>query len=66
MRFDAVGTGFDYHFDAIKDESNELFMAYKEMFETAVSQSGGGLRELAITYVPILNRIAVSCHELRC
>ena len=31
--------GFDYNFNAIKDESNELFAAYKEMFEIAISQS---------------------------
>ena len=52
--------GFDYQFNAIQDESNELFTAYKEMFEIAVSQQGGGLWELLIVYLPILDRFAVS------
>ena len=54
-----VGLGFDYQFNAIHDDSNELFLAYKEMFEIAVSQQGGGLWELAIMYVPILDRLSV-------
>ena len=59
--FDVIGlAGFDYQFNAIHDESNELFTAYKDMFEIAVSQQGGGLWELAIVYVPILDRFAVS------
>ncbi|KAI0693851.1 cytochrome-450 hydroxylase [Cerioporus squamosus] len=57
--FDVIGlAGFDYEFNAIHDESNELFMAYKEMFEIAVSQQGGGFWELAIVYAPILDRFA--------
>ena len=56
---DAIA-GFDYQFNAIQDESNELFTAYKEMFEIAVSQQGGGLWELLIVYLPILDRFAVS------
>ncbi|EJF55866.1 cytochrome-450 hydroxylase [Dichomitus squalens LYAD-421 SS1] len=57
--FDVIGlAGFDYEFNAIHDESNELFAAYKEMFEIAVSQQGGGLWELAIVYAPILDRFA--------
>ncbi len=58
--FDVIGlAGFDYQFNAIHDESNELFMAYKEMFEIAVSQQGGGLWELVIVYAPFLDRFAV-------
>ena len=55
--------GFDYQFNSIHDESNELFLAYKEMFEIAVSQQGGGLWELAIMYVPILDRISVCAYR---
>ena len=58
-----ASSGFDYQFNAIHDESNELFAAYKEMFEIAVSQQGGGLWELAIVYAPILDRFAVSVHK---
>ena len=57
--------GFDYQFNAIRDESNELFTAYKEMFEIAVSQQGGGLWELAILYAPILDRFMVCASGCR-
>ncbi|THH17329.1 hypothetical protein EW146_g3445 [Bondarzewia mesenterica] len=37
--FDVIGlAGFDYQFNAIQNESNELFCAYKDMFEVAISQ----------------------------
>ncbi|KAI0642921.1 cytochrome-450 hydroxylase [Trametes meyenii] len=56
--FDVIGlAGFDYSFNAIQDQSNELFMAYKDMFEIAISQQKGGLWDLAAMYFPILNRI---------
>ncbi|KAF9241638.1 cytochrome P450 [Melanogaster broomeanus] len=53
--FDVIGlAGFDYHFNAIQNESDELFAAYKEMFETAVSQ-GDGFRTVLGIYFPLLN-----------
>ncbi|KAF5386081.1 hypothetical protein D9615_002473 [Tricholomella constricta] len=55
--FDVIGTaGFDYEFNAIKDESNELFCAYKEMFEVAVSQ-GKVTRTLMNIYFPFLSSL---------
>ncbi|KAI0035888.1 cytochrome P450 [Vararia minispora EC-137] len=37
--FDVIGlAGFDYHFDAIQHETDELFIAYREMFEIGVAQ----------------------------
>ncbi len=51
-------TGFDYHFNAIQNEENELFNAYKDMFEIAVSQSRF-FRQLLTTYVPIYERLFV-------
>ncbi|KAK7035395.1 hypothetical protein VNI00_011926 [Paramarasmius palmivorus] len=55
--FDVIGlAGFDYNFNAIKDETNELFVAYKEMFEVAISQSNM-LRTLMTIYVPYLNKL---------
>ncbi|KAF8647176.1 hypothetical protein AX16_007005 [Volvariella volvacea WC 439] len=52
--FDVIGlAGFDYHFNAIQNEDNELFAAYKEMFEVAVSQ-GSHLRTLVSIYLPQL------------
>lgn len=56
-------TGFDYHFDAIQNESDELFSAYKEMFETAVSQQKDEIRTLLGIYFPILNVLFVSRHS---
>ncbi|KAI0763556.1 cytochrome-450 hydroxylase [Trametes elegans] len=56
--FDVIGlAGFDYHFNAIRDESNELFMAYKEMFEIAVSQHTGKLWDVVVLYFPELDRL---------
>ncbi|EGN99960.1 hypothetical protein SERLA73DRAFT_180296 [Serpula lacrymans var. lacrymans S7.3] len=55
--FDVIGlAGFDYHFNAIQNESDELFTAYKEMFEIAVSQ-GQGFRTILAIYFPIINRL---------
>ncbi|KAF9452348.1 cytochrome-450 hydroxylase [Macrolepiota fuliginosa MF-IS2] len=55
--FDVIGiAGFDYHFNAIHDESNELFLAYKEMFEVAISQ-GKPWRTTMSIYAPWINKI---------
>lgn len=55
--FDVIGlAGFDYHFNAIQDETNELFCAYKEMFEIAISQ-GQELRSILGIYFPLLNTL---------
>lgn len=44
-------SAFDYHFNAIQNEDNELFNAYKDMFEIAVSQNQS-LWRLFLDYVP--------------
>ncbi|KAI0256106.1 cytochrome P450 [Lactifluus subvellereus] len=55
--FDVIGlAAFDYHFNAIQNEDNELFNAYKDMFEIAVSQAGG-FRNILSSYVPIYERL---------
>lgn len=51
--------GFDYSFNAIHDESNALFLAYKEMFEAAVSQ-GKPWRTMLSIYLPWFNKLFVS------
>ncbi|KAI0051240.1 cytochrome-450 hydroxylase [Auriscalpium vulgare] len=52
--FDVIGlAGFDYQFNAIQNESNELFLAYKEMFEVAVSQAQS-LKAMFSIYLPII------------
>ncbi|KAH8828331.1 cytochrome P450 [Flagelloscypha sp. PMI_526] len=55
--FDVIGlTGFDYDFNAIQDESNELFLAYKEMFEVSVSQ-GSVFRSMLSIHAPFISRL---------
>lgn len=55
--FDVIGlAGFDYNFNAIQDESNELFRAYKDMFEVAISQ-GRLMRTIISIYAPFVNQI---------
>ncbi|KAF5354697.1 hypothetical protein D9756_005236 [Leucocoprinus leucothites] len=55
--FDVIGiAGFDYNFNSIQDESNELFIAYKDMFEMALAQGNPVVTLLAI-YFPWLNKI---------
>ena len=55
--------GFDYNFSAIHDETNELLLAFKDMFEIAVSQ-GTGLWDIVIVYLPFLERVFVSSDYL--
>ncbi|KAF8123701.1 cytochrome-450 hydroxylase [Mycena galopus ATCC 62051] len=57
LTFDVIGlAGFDYNFNSIKDETNELFRAYKDMFEVAISQ-GTMFRTLLSIYLPTINRL---------
>lgn len=59
--FDAnPSPGFDYEFNSIEDGTNELFCAYKEMFELAVSQNKNPLRQFLGIYLPIINVVFVS------
>jgi hypothetical protein len=51
--------GFDYSFNSIHDETNELFVAYKDMFEVAISQ-GSPFRTLLSIYLPRINKLFVS------
>ena len=52
-------SGFDYHFNAIQNEDNELFNAYKDMFEVSISQTRK-LRKALDYYSPIFARFFVS------
>ncbi|KAJ7497201.1 cytochrome P450 [Mycena latifolia] len=57
VTFDVMGlAGFDYNFNSIQDESNELFVAYKDMFEVAISQ-GSSFRTLLSIYLPFVNKL---------
>lgn len=50
--------GFDYNFNAIQNETNELFNAYKDMFEIVISQ-GSGLATAILIYAPWLYKFFV-------
>ncbi|KAG5637994.1 hypothetical protein H0H81_002355 [Sphagnurus paluster] len=55
--FDVIGlAGFGYEFNAIKDETNELFCAYKEMFEVSISQ-GKITRTMMNIYLPFVSSL---------
>lgn len=56
--FDVMGTaGFDYEFNAIQNDDNELLKAYVEMFEVAVSRQSGGWRPIITAYLPWLDKL---------
>ena len=59
-----LSLGFDYNFNAIRDETNELFCAYREMFEVAISQ-GRPFRTMLDIYLPYLSAlfVGISIHQ---
>nr|GAT57628.1 cytochrome P450 [Mycena chlorophos] len=55
--FDVIGlAGFDYSFNSINDETNELFLAYRKTFEVFISQTGP-IRTLLSIYLPWVNKL---------
>jgi len=66
--FDVIGlAGFNYHFHALEDESEEIYLAYRRMFK--MSDKGLGFRGLLDLYLPQLRRIWVGIikgHLSRC
>ena len=63
MRIPAVANYlvvFDYQFNAVENGENELFRAYKEMFEIGVSQQSGSWRAALKVYIPYHNVLFVS------
>lgn len=56
--FDVIGlAGFDYDFHSLQDESEEVYGAYRRMFN--IADKGLGLREILELYFPILRKIWV-------
>jgi hypothetical protein len=51
--------GFDYEFNAIEGESNELFSAYKEMFEVTITM-GSPARNILRIHFPFVDSIFVN------
>jgi hypothetical protein len=57
--FDVMGlAGFDYHFHSLRDESEEVYLAYRRMFN--VTDKGTRLRTLLRIYFPFVEKILVS------
>ena len=54
-----ANSGFDYEFNAIQDEKNEVYLAYKDMFDVGVNQ-GQDLKAIFCVYFPIFTPILVS------
>lgn len=57
--FDVIGlAGFDYDFHSLQDETEEVYGAYRRMFN--IADKGLGLREILELYFPILRKIWVN------
>lgn len=56
--FDVIGlAGFNYDFHSLKDESEEVYGAYRKMFN--IADKGLGLWQILELYFPILRKIWV-------
>jgi hypothetical protein len=57
--FDIIGlAGFDYHFHALQDESEDVYLAYRRMFN--VADKGANLKGLLRIYFPFIEKLLVS------
>lgn len=57
--FDVMGlTTFDHDFHAVQDDSREVYIAYRRIFN--IIEKGFGLKGLLELYFPILSRLWVS------
>ncbi|CAA7260000.1 unnamed protein product [Cyclocybe aegerita] len=57
--FDVIGlAGFNYDFHSIQDDSEEVYTAYRRMFD--IADKGLGLREILELYFPITRKIFVT------
>ena len=60
---DIIGlAGFDYHFRSLEDETEEVYMAFKNMFMAA--DKGTSSMKLLGIYFPIFNKLIVSVVQL--
>jgi cytochrome P450 len=56
--FDVIGlAGFDYQFDSLDEESEEVYNAYRKMFDAL--DKGSELRAIAELYFPVIRKIWV-------
>ena len=57
--FDVMGlAAFDYDFNALQDDSEEVYIAYRHIFN--IIEKGFGLKGLLELYFPVLSRLWVS------
>jgi hypothetical protein len=58
--FDVIGlAGFDYNFHALQDESEEVYLAYRRLFDVA-DKGPVGMRGLLQMYSPFIEKVLVS------
>jgi hypothetical protein len=55
-----VTLGFDYAFNAIQNEENPVYIAYKRMFGMTLDQETGPLRTMMGVYFPMFYKLFVS------
>ena len=61
--FDVMGlTAFDYDFNVVQDGSQEVYTAYRRIFN--IIEKGFGLKGLLELYLPVLSRLWVSKIQL--
>ncbi|EIW86404.1 cytochrome P450 [Coniophora puteana RWD-64-598 SS2] len=54
--FDVIGlAGFDYHFHSLQDETEDVYLAYRRMFD--IADKAPGLKGLIQLYIPWLEKI---------
>lgn len=56
--FDVIGlTGFDYHFNSLEDETEDVYLAYRRLFDMA--DKGAPLRFVLELFFPLIRKIWV-------
>jgi hypothetical protein len=56
--------GFDYAFNAIQNEENPVYIAYKRMFGMTLDQERGVLSTMMSVYFPAFYKLFVSVQKL--
>ena len=62
--FDVIGlAGFDYHFNSLHDETEDMYLAYRRMF--GIVDKGPRYTGLLYLYFPFVEKILVSVSSRR-
>lgn len=59
-----MNAGFDYQFNAIQNEENPVYIAYKRMFGMTLDQERGILSTMIDVYFPAFFKFFVSVADL--